>query len=166
MSIHPSIPPPHPRSPHIHPPAHRRILPAAECTRFLTGAGPRTAEDRCLLPSLLPSPTFLSPSICILSVFYFPCLNSDPLLHLGFFPCSCSMSLLSLHFVLALGIFSYCLFLRFSSVCDSEGQDKCSPYLFVKDESSWGEKGRMIDWKLCQMHKWLFRALKFMDSWF
>ena len=48
------------------------------------------------------------------------------LLHLGFLLGTCSMSGLPLHFVLAPWIFSYSLFPKFSSVCDSAGHDKSS----------------------------------------
>ena len=44
------------------------------------------------------------------------------LLHLGFLLGTCSMSGLPLHFVLAPWIFSYSLFPKFSSVCDSAGR--------------------------------------------
>lgn len=101
--------------------------PAAERARLLTKTGAPRAEERHLLPSPLLSPTSWLSSFCNLLLSYFSCLYSDSLLHLA-----CSMSGPSLHFVLAPWISSYCLFPTFSSVCDSAGQDKSSPCLFLK----------------------------------
>ena len=126
--------------PAIHPQLPLHILPAHEenlsadegefsCCRTCKAS---RAEERHLLPSPLLSPTSWLSSFCSLLLSYFSCLYSDSLLHLGFLLCACSLSGLSLHFVLAPWIFSYCLFPTFSSVCDSAGQDKSSPSLFLK----------------------------------
>lgn len=124
-----SIQPSTPTSPHTSSLSIRRIhlwmkenSPAAECT----SRGSHSWGEVSAALSVDSS------ACCILPATYSSCLHSDSLLHLGFFLWACSESGLSLHFVLALWIFSCCLFARFSSVCDSRGQDNYSPYLFLK----------------------------------